>query len=101
MIKGWCVPYEFNIPYLEASLCFIEKYLTNLISAPSQGGQQTNQIIQIHVIRIMVCEVQYGGRITDDLDREMFNAYNEDYLKDGILQPDHCYAEIKIEVEGG
>lgn len=25
---GWCVPYEFNYSDLEASLLFIEKYLT-------------------------------------------------------------------------
>jgi len=30
----------------------------------------------------MICEVQYGGRITDDLDRELFNAYGEDYFKE-------------------
>lgn len=37
------------------------------------------------VVRYMVCEVQYGGRITDDLDRELFNTYGEEYLKDGIF----------------
>lgn len=26
---GWCIPYEFNYSDLEASLMFIEKYLTN------------------------------------------------------------------------
>jgi dynein heavy chain len=26
-------------------------------------------------IQYMVTEVQYGGRITDDLDRELFNTY--------------------------
>ena len=29
----------------------------------------------------MVCEVQYGGRVTDDLDRELFIAFGDDYLK--------------------
>jgi dynein heavy chain len=31
---GWCVPYEYNYSDLEASLSFIEKYLTNLMSVP-------------------------------------------------------------------
>jgi dynein heavy chain len=31
---GWCIPYEFNNPDLEASLAFVEKYLTNLMSGP-------------------------------------------------------------------
>jgi len=28
---GWCIPYEFNNSDLEASLYFIEKYLSNLL----------------------------------------------------------------------
>lgn len=31
---GWCVPYEFNNSDLEASLTYIEKYLSNLMSGP-------------------------------------------------------------------
>lgn len=33
---GWCIPYEFNYSDLEASLAFIEKYLTNLMSTDSK-----------------------------------------------------------------
>lgn len=33
----------------------------------------------------MVCEVLYGGRITDDLDRELFATFGEEYIKDGML----------------
>jgi dynein heavy chain len=36
----------------------------------------------------MVCEVQYGGRITDDLDRELFNAYGDDYIRDNVFSND-------------
>lgn len=64
---GWCVPYEFNNSDLEASLSFIEKYLNNLANlAPAQ-----NQLPQINttVLKYVLCEVLYGGRITDDLDR--------------------------------
>jgi dynein heavy chain len=53
------------------------------------------------VIRYMVCEVQYGGRITDDLDRELFNAYGEDYLKETIFGNEHYFAEITNEGSGG
>ena len=61
------MPYEFNNSDLEASLSFIEKYLNNLANlAPAQ-----NQMPQINttVLKYVLCEVLYDGRITDDLDR--------------------------------
>jgi dynein heavy chain, axonemal len=70
---GWCIPYEFNYSDLEASLLFVEKYLTSLSNVP--GLNQSNLPINDVVIRYMVCEVQYGGRITDDLDTELFIDY--------------------------
>jgi dynein heavy chain len=42
----------------------------------------------------MTCEVQYGGRITDNLDRELFNAYGDDYIKEGIFGNEHTFIEI-------
>ncbi len=46
------------------------------------------------VVRYMICEVQYGGRITDDLDRELFIAYGDDYLKENIFGNEHQFVEI-------
>lgn len=31
---GWCIPYEFNNSDLEASLSFIERYMTSLMATP-------------------------------------------------------------------
>jgi dynein heavy chain len=39
----------------------------------------------------MVTEVQYGGRITDDLDRELFNTYGQLWLNDNIFQPNYPF----------
>ena len=74
---GFCIPYEFNTADLEASLTFIENHMTNAFN--------NGLIISWRAIRFMVCDVQYGGRITDDLDREMFGTYGELWLTDRIF----------------
>jgi dynein heavy chain len=40
----------------------------------------------------MVSEVQYGGKITDDLDRRLFNAYASRWVSKGVLSDDFQYA---------
>lgn len=75
---GFCIPYSFNNSDLEASLLYVEKHMT---LADKLGMQ-----VQWNAIRYMVCEVQYGGRITDTLDRELFNAYGELWLTDEIVK---------------
>jgi dynein heavy chain len=39
------------------------------------------------VINYMTCDVQYGGRITDDWDRRLFNTYGKSWLTQGCLDP--------------
>lgn len=78
---GWCIPYEFNYSDLEASLKFVEDYLGKL----DQGaGSNATLPVSFDVIRYMVCEIQYGGKITDNLDRELFSAYGEYFIKDSL-----------------
>lgn len=36
----------------------------------------------------MICEIQYGGKITDNLDRELFAAYGEIYFRETLFQPE-------------
>lgn len=38
-------------------------------------------------VRYMVCEVHYGGRITDDHDRRLMNTYGDVWLDSAIFQP--------------
>ncbi|CAM9612971.1 unnamed protein product, partial [Ectocarpus sp. 12 AP-2014] len=64
---GWCIPYEYNNGDLTACILFLEKHLYNgPISWPT--------------FQYMVSEVQYGGKITDDLDRRMFKTYTQVWL---------------------
>lgn len=74
---GFCIPYEFNNSDLEASLMYIDKHLTQCASL--------NIGYSWKAIQYMVTEVQYGGRITDDLDRELFNTYGQLWLNDNIF----------------
>ncbi|KFG33497.1 putative dynein gamma chain, flagellar outer arm, partial [Toxoplasma gondii GAB2-2007-GAL-DOM2] len=75
---GWCVPYEFNYSDLEASLFVIEKHLASTILV--------GQPLSWSTICYMVAEVQYGGRITDDLDRELFNTYTSKWFTDELFK---------------
>jgi len=69
---GWSVPYEFNDGDLNATIMFLEKHLDHsTLSWPT--------------LQYMVGEVQYGGRITDNVDRRLFNAYTEAWLSPGTL----------------
>eukprot|EP00606_Chrysophyceae_sp_TOSAG23-5_P000883 GSChrysophyteH2.ASY1.ANO1.1544.1 assembled CDS len=59
---GWAIPYEYNNGDLTACILFLEKHLYNgSISWPT--------------FQYMVCEAQYGGKITDTLDRRLFRTY--------------------------
>jgi dynein heavy chain len=80
---GWCIQYEFNTSDLEASLTFLEKTLTYASS---------NSALSWPTIQYMICEVQYGGRITDDQDRLLFNTFGKFWLTPQIFSPDFCFA---------
>ena len=81
---GWCIPYEFNNSDMEASLMFLEKHLATTV--------MMGQPLSWSTIQYMVSEVQYGGRITDDLDRDLFNTYATRWLCDEIMKADFSFA---------
>lgn len=83
---GWCIPYEYNFSDLQASLEFIEKYLNQQIKLNGFPNVLKNFQLSFPVIIYIVCEIQYGGKITDNLDRELFNAYGEQYFRETIFQ---------------
>eukprot|EP00163_Fabomonas_tropica_P031142 TRINITY_DN730_c0_g2_i1.p1 TRINITY_DN730_c0_g2~~TRINITY_DN730_c0_g2_i1.p1 ORF type:complete len:4569 (+),score=1602.08 TRINITY_DN730_c0_g2_i1:399-14105(+) len=79
---GWNIPYEFNQSDLAASVQYLQNYLYQTdvrkgVSWPS--------------VRYMICEVQYGGRITDDIDRELMNTYGKAWFDDAIFRDDFAY----------
>ena len=84
---GFCVPYEFNDGDLNATIMFLEKHLEF-------------STLSFSTLQYMTAEVQYGGRITDDLDRRLFSAYTEAWLSSQTLNasfsfnPDHPINKI-------
>ena len=43
-------------------------------------------------VRYMVAQIQYGGRITDDIDQLLMNTYADKYFN----QVDHSSANLQI-----
>jgi len=83
---GWNIPYEFNESDLEASLMFLEKHLLTIGSE----GQ-----ISWPTVHYMICEIQYGGRITDDFDRLLFNTYGTEWLSENNFSPTFYFSQVK------
>ena len=65
------------------------------------GPAVNNQCLPISmsVIKYMVCEAQYGGSMTDDLERKLFNSFGDDYLKI-ISSNEHVFFIIETERSG-
>jgi dynein heavy chain, axonemal len=69
---GWCIPYEYNQGDLNSCLMFLEKHLySGALSWPT--------------LQYIVAEAQYGGKITDDLDRILFNTYADAWIQPNAL----------------
>jgi len=81
---GFCVPYEFNSTDLEASAMYVRNHMTEVEMKKGQPNWSA--------IVYMVCEVQYGGRITDTLDRVLFGTYGQQILTPKIFAPDFDFS---------
>jgi dynein heavy chain len=71
---GFAVPYEFNQGDWTASVMFLQNHLT-LIGEDVRKGQ-----VNWETVNYMIAEIQYGGRITDNKDRELFNTITAHYF---------------------
>ena len=80
---GFCVPYEFNTSDLEASLNYIENHMN--------AAMIHNQPLSWKAMKYVTCDIMYGGRITDGLDRELFNTYGDLWLNDQAMSPNYKF----------
>lgn len=77
---GFNVPYEFNQSDLSASVQFMQNHLGDV--------ESKKRPVDWITVNYMVCDVQYGGRITDDWDRRLFNTYGKAWLTQTCLDAD-------------
>merc|ERR1719502_2029055 len=77
---GFNVPYEFNQSDLSASVQFMNNHLNDM--------ETKKRPLDWDTVCYMVCDVQYGGRITDDWDRRLFNTYGKAWLTQTCLDAD-------------
>jgi len=75
---GWGIPYEYGNGDLSACLMFLEKHLY-------QGP------ISWPTVQYIISEAQYGGKITDSMDRRLFNTYTAAWISQNSLSPDFKY----------
>ena len=73
---GWCIPYEYNNGDLDACIMFLEKHL------------YTGQDISWPTIKYMISQAQYGGKVTDDMDKRLLCCYAEVMFTPAIFKPD-------------
>ena len=85
---GWAIPYEYNQGDLTACTLFLQNHMSQMEGKTSKGAAVQ---LQWGTVRYMVSEVQYGGRITDDLDRVLMATYCERYFKQDSMGPEFSF----------
>ncbi|KAL1457443.1 hypothetical protein WDU94_007675 [Cyamophila willieti] len=78
---GWNIPYEFNYADWYASCLFMQNHCDALSKKDS---------ISWVTVRYMIAEVQYGGRVTDDYDKRLLNAFASTWFS-AVVYEDHSF----------
>jgi len=87
---GWAIPYEYNQGDLSACSMFLQNHMSAMESQAPKGGAVP---LQWGTIQFMISQVQYGGKITDDLDRVLMDTYCASYFQQPCMDPNYKFYE--------
>ncbi|CAL8100545.1 unnamed protein product [Calicophoron daubneyi] len=82
---GWSVPYDFTHSDFTASLQFIQNHVDSV-----EFSKKNTKFsgVDWKCVRYMIGEIQYGGRITDDLDRRLLNTFTARFFHEQMFGTD-------------
>ena len=80
---GWNIPYEFSQSDLLISISQLQMFLNEY------------EDIQWDALNYMVAEANYGGRVTDPMDRRTIKILLSDFYTKEILEPGYLFSDRK------